>query len=702
MLTAAEASQIIGDDLFPKWNTERGRLDRIDRWARWDHEDPHKPRQATTEYKELVARAQAPWGDLIVGSVAQTLYVEGYRRPDQPEDGTGWAIWQANGMDARQVAIHRSTLTYGLTYGTCLPGKTLAGEPMPQMRGVSPRDMIAVYDDPVYDDWPVYALRVSKVRKGWRVQLLDDTAVWSANVGYKGEVPNSESLTQQIHGAGVCPVVRYRNRFDLEGRSSGEVEPFIPLLARIDQTSFDRLVVQRFASWIVRTVAGMDVAKSAETTGETIEAVKLRLAVNDFLTAEDSDTKFGSLPATPLDGFIKAHDSDLSDLAAVSQTPAFELLGQMANLSAEALAAAKASQTAKSDERKHTIGEDHEQFIRLACHLCRRRGGGRRLPRPGPLGGHVDPVPGPSRRRLREARPDARRATPGAAPQDPRLHAAGRRRGPDDHGAGRVHGPAPQRADGRPDLSAGSPSRRLMAATAEARRLTEAHRLSQVRLGTRTAGQILATWPLLDINDLDGTFDRWLRAVLPIIETQHTTSARLAGNYVDLFKKLELGTSARAPIVLAELSRQAVTTSMLVTGPVTVKAAVARGVQVDRAAEIARTKVAGTALRHVLTGGRDTVMDTITADRQALGWARATSGSPCAFCAMVASRGPVYKGEDTAAFQAHDHCMCGSEPLYRSDSAWPAGSERYRSIWNEAKAAEGDTAKNFRHLIEGA
>lgn len=57
----------------------------------------------------------------------------------------------------------------------------------------------------------------------------------------------------------------------------------------------------------------------------------------------------------------------------MSQTPAFELLGQMANLSAEALAAAKSSQTAKSDERKHTLGEAAEQHIRLACHMLGRK-----------------------------------------------------------------------------------------------------------------------------------------------------------------------------------------------------------------------------------------------------------------------------------------------------------------------------------------
>lgn len=361
---------LLKDDLLPKWRREREKLDRIDRWLRWDHDHPHRPRQATREYRQLADRSQAPWGDLVVGSVAQTLYVEGYRRPDAPEDGSGWAIWQANGMDARQVALHRASLGYGLAYTTVVPGTTLAGEPMPAIRGVSPREMIAVYEDPANDDWPLFALRVRKLASGWTYQVWDAEEVHTLRAKDHDSIPVYDRARTERHPAGVCPVVRYPNRFDLEGRATGEIEPIIPVLGRIDQTAFDRLVVQRFASWIVRTIAGMSVTESAAATDSTTEQVKLRLKVDDLLVAEDKDTSFGSLPATPLDGFIKAHEADLTVLAATSQTPAFELLGQLANLSAEALAAAKSSQTAKSDERKHTLGECHEQTIRLACHLA--------------------------------------------------------------------------------------------------------------------------------------------------------------------------------------------------------------------------------------------------------------------------------------------------------------------------------------------
>jgi HPt (histidine-containing phosphotransfer) domain-containing protein len=53
----------------------------------------------------------------------------------------------------------------------------------------------------------------------------------------------------------------------------------------------------------------------------------------------------------------------------VTQTPAHELLGSLANLSAEALAAARASLSAKVEERKHSFGESWEQTLRLAAHI---------------------------------------------------------------------------------------------------------------------------------------------------------------------------------------------------------------------------------------------------------------------------------------------------------------------------------------------
>jgi hypothetical protein len=362
----AELVSLAKKDLLPQFRKENEHLDWLDRWLRWDHDKPHSPRHATIEYKELAGRAQAPWLALVVTSVVQSLYVEGYRSATATEDASPWNIWQANGFDRRQIAIHRDAIAYGYSYVTVLPGELPSGEAMPAMRGVSPRRMLAFYEDPAEDDWPSVVIHAKPGRhEGNNVlnlKVYDDNNIHYLRCAELGDAVEVVSESEE-HGVGFVPVVRYANQIDLEGRTPGEVEPYISVAGRIDQTAFDRLVVQRFASWAVRTIAGM----SKPDDGTDAQAEKLRLKVEDILIADDPDTKFGSLPATPLDGFIKAHEADIGVLAAVSQTPAHELLGQQINLSAEALAAARASADAKVDERKHGLGESHEQALRLGA-----------------------------------------------------------------------------------------------------------------------------------------------------------------------------------------------------------------------------------------------------------------------------------------------------------------------------------------------
>jgi hypothetical protein len=224
--------------------------------------------------------------------------------------------------------------------------------------------MITFYDEPELDIWPHLALSAEPARIngkiGYALKVYDETSVYYLQADASGD--DVTWVESRLHDVNVCPVVRFANMLDLEGRADGEVEPFIPVAGRIDQTVFDRLVVQRFASWVVRTISGM--AKPEDDTDAA--AQRLRLKVEDLLIAEDHETKFGSLPATPLDGFIAAAKADVQTLAAVSQTPAHELLGDMVNLSAEALAAARASLTAKVEERQHSFGESWEQTLRLA------------------------------------------------------------------------------------------------------------------------------------------------------------------------------------------------------------------------------------------------------------------------------------------------------------------------------------------------
>jgi hypothetical protein len=369
VLTTAEVEELVKDELFPEWEKERERLDRIDAWYRWKAEPIRIPRSATPELKQLAELSRVPWLGLVVTSAAQAMYVDGYRSRLDPATPTitdgehrgPWQTWLWNDMDQRQIAIHRATLAYGHAYMVVLPGEDFMGEKRAVMRGVSPRKMIAVYEDPAQDDWPKYAMQCEKQGGRYAIRVYDDEVIHHLVVSSGGE--EVEYVDVELHELGLVPVVRYCSSLDLDGRTSGDVEPFIPLAARINKTSYDRIVTQHFASWKVRTVAGMAEPDDEEHANRK----KLRLRQDDILVAEDPDTKFGTLDETPLDGFIAAHTADVESLAAVSQTPTHELTGQLANLSAEALAAARASLKQKVTERQKSIGKSHNQSLRLGA-----------------------------------------------------------------------------------------------------------------------------------------------------------------------------------------------------------------------------------------------------------------------------------------------------------------------------------------------
>lgn len=190
--------------------------------------------------------------------------------------------------------------------------------------------------------------------------------------------------------------------------------------------------------------------------------------------------------------------------------------------------------------------------------------------------------------------------------------------------------------------------------------LTEAHRLLQVRLGAQVVARMQTIWPLLDGEDLDGSLEDWLDTALTILEGQQAVSSRLAVAYLAALKRAQLGPDATIEPVFATFSRKAAATSLLVTGPLSVKRAMARGVQLGPAMSVALAASSAAGMRYALNGGRDTTTQTIRADRDAKGWERVTSGNACAYCD---SRAGIRFATDEV-FPAHDGCSCSAAPIW--------------------------------------
>jgi hypothetical protein len=334
---------------------------------------PNK-REITDEYENLRGLSPNNFAGLIVRTYGQLTKIEGISRPGESGMLKAWETFRRNRWLTTSNAIHEGALGQSVAYGVVLPGTDpLTGSAMSKMRGKSATRMSAFYDDDD-DEWPTFAIEATRRKDegeaaissdgftGWNVWIWDAYVIHRLTCKGNGLAKEDwEYIDFVEHNMPVPPVARCTNRLDLDGRSTGVIEPVLPLLRRIDQDTFDRLINQRFGAWQVRYIAGM----AKPPTSQAAEAEKLRLSVADILVSTNAETKFGTLPAGELSPQIEVTDADLRILSAITQLAPHHLLGLSSNLQAEALAAATEGMQRQAFDFRGYAGEFHEQMARL-------------------------------------------------------------------------------------------------------------------------------------------------------------------------------------------------------------------------------------------------------------------------------------------------------------------------------------------------
>lgn len=391
MLSSAQAVEQV-QILRSSHDAERSQLNQIRRY--WKGRQPLPtiiPQDSPDQVKRMARIARVNICPIIIDALAQSTFVDGFRGQGIPEsverqlDDPIWKAWQANKMDARQTGLHRAAFAYRAAYTIVLPG-----DPYPVIRTLSPRQLTAVYgEDP---DWPMWALE----RAGdglWK--LYDEQAVYFVSEETKNINGLSERVftfveTREYDGdtGGVVPVIRYLDEDDLDADdevddmsgasdqsganrpTGGQIAPMMSLQDQIDLTTFGLLVAQWYAAFKQRYVIGW-------VPGSEREALRMGASrlmyfedpANDSGAGSGDGVKVGEFAQTDLGDYLESREALLKYAATLSQTPVHELVGDLVNLSAEALAAAEAGHERKVDERKTLLGESHEQTLRLVGRL---------------------------------------------------------------------------------------------------------------------------------------------------------------------------------------------------------------------------------------------------------------------------------------------------------------------------------------------
>ena len=346
------------------WVAQRDVALSVDPYLRGEHPLPIASQSQTkTELEQLRTLAFTPYARLILNSSIQALNIKGVRvegADDQPE---AWKkFWIRNGMEARQLARWRAAVGYGHGYSSVLPGELgLKGEEGLVVRHYTPKTMTAFYADS-FDPYPAIALNGieqtdERGQVYWLFEIFDDTYVHFAYVrdlilAAPSRGMKVEYLESRPHGAPVTPITYHTPLMDDDGGSRGEIVPFLPIIARLDQSVYDRLLIQRQAAWKVRTATGLK-----KPQGSTAQAnLQATLKAGDLLTSDSPDTTFGTLEASSMAEHLTTRDSDLRDLATSSQTPSWMLTGESSNLSSEAMSAITSGYQQKIETYKRSLG----------------------------------------------------------------------------------------------------------------------------------------------------------------------------------------------------------------------------------------------------------------------------------------------------------------------------------------------------------
>ena len=241
-----------------------------------------------------------------------------------------------------------------------------------------------------------------------------------------------------------------------------------------------------------------------------------------------------------------------------------------------------------------------------------------------------------------------------------------------------------------------------MSLTSDGARLTEAHRLAQLAQARKVQAQLLAVWPVLSLDDIDGTREQWLTEALALVLAGAATSAQIAARYYQTFRQVEIGEPAPPSVaeIRAAPNPAQATVTLDLAGPVALKQAISRGSQAPKRDALAR--MVGDSQRLVLNGGRSTLASQVHTDQRGRAYARVTSGKACAFCLMLASRGAVYT-KDTGDFDAHGTCACSVEPQFDAsgDYRLPDSVALAQSKWDAYRLDQENNPDRYAGIFSG-
>lgn len=228
-----------------------------------------------------------------------------------------------------------------------------------------------------------------------------------------------------------------------------------------------------------------------------------------------------------------------------------------------------------------------------------------------------------------------------------------------------------------------------MALTTVGAALTAGYQRHISAMAAATGLAVSAAMDDIDPDDIGGAHQHAVQKAADAIQSGTRQGRALTAQYLTRYARAEDIDLPSLPAVKSVGRRDAVRTAFY-SGPVRAKTLIRRGISGEQAVAEMRSWAAQWGRTQVESTSRDYVIQ--SARRTRLKCRRVTVGKTCAFCSMLAARGPVYT-EDTVTFRAHRCCDCTWEICKETPNEWLKRSATAREL--RVNAAYQEAAANI-------
>lgn len=306
------------------------------------------------------------WGGRVVDSATERMLLQGFRRVgdgpgptgEVPADDAADAIWRRSRMHVRANVAHTDCLATGYSYVSV----HLEAGGKARFRVEDPLETIIEYDPETVVD------RLAAIKR-WRgldgranaeVYLPDEVVTIA-----EGEPGKGWRIVDRDAGRGEVPIFEFANDPNVRGEGKSDQAAIMSLGDAEEKLLADLMIASEYAAYPQRVLLGgeVPVGDDDKPLGAAIMGITRLFAV------EDADAKIQEFSAADLGNYVKAIELLGQRIASIANIPPHYLLGNLANLSGDALAAAESGLVSKVRSRIKVVGETWSDAMALAIRL---------------------------------------------------------------------------------------------------------------------------------------------------------------------------------------------------------------------------------------------------------------------------------------------------------------------------------------------